>query len=191
MTLIIKKLKVGPKPGDWVPSQSGKDSGNVGRYIETQLKEAGLYVSSVGVDIPLLGLEVKTRNNRAVSPFTICRMSYDEIINTDYYNSKVYNSIKNLYLVRYDNSKNVITSVEVHNWGYDPVINNFFSLSYDYGRKMLQLNKVNKTTINNKSSIGYFEKEKSGLYEFRLSKDELTNLEQSKYVKFSTVFDKP
>ncbi len=199
MTLTVKNVKFGIKVGDSVPAQDPNNLGNVGQYIEQTLKKNGINLSKKGIDIPQLKMEVKTRNDDAESPFTICRMSLEQIINNDYKNSKVFQSIENLLIIRYNNILNTITSIEVHHWNNWDLINEILRTSYDQARNMLIAGHdfysypSVRGDVGKKKCAGYFEHviKKSGREEFhfRLGKGDLENLEKMKNMPAIKLFE--
>lgn len=194
MTLIIKNVKFGINIGDTVPVQDPNDKGNVGRYIEQVIKDRGVTVnSSFGIDIPDLKMEVKTRNNDATSPFTICRMKINEIVQTPYDHSRVYQSIENMLLVRYDNNVNKITSVEVYNWASWLMVNDIFRVSYEEARKIFQNSCYCESTVRGDDCIGYFELSRNvdsdDVYQFRISDKNLKKLESTKKMPALRLFE--
>jgi hypothetical protein len=197
LTLYVKNLKIGLKPGDPVPKQDPHNTGNVGRYHEELLQSQGLTISPVDIDVPELKLELKTRKNNAVSAFSFCRMTVDEIIQKDFKDSKLYRSIENLLLVRYDNILNIVTSVEVYHWAYEPHIYTLFESSYNDAKKLFLKGKLvysKKTVVRSRKSFGYFEIDRAAthedVYEFRITEENLQKLESLKtQVKFNSLFE--
>ena len=197
MSLYIKNLTVGLRPGDKVPKQDSLNKGNVGKYLESVLESQGLTIEPTGIDVPDLRLEVKTRNNNATSPFTFCRMTVKKIISTDFKDSQLYQCIENLLLVRYDDTTNTVTSSEVYNWTRDRVILSWFESSYNQAREKFKQGKsvyTKKTVVRGNRSFGYFEKDRVSnnieQYEFRVSAENLIKLETTKkQVAFKDLFE--
>lgn len=191
--LTIKSVKFGVKVGDSVPPQDPYDRGNVGRYIEGVIKNQGIVLNSSGIDIPSLNMEVKTRSNQATSPFTICRMDVNDIINNNFKNSRVCQSVENLLLVRYCDTLNVVTSVEVYNWNKVALIYDILESSYNASRQIFKTGNY-KNTVRGKGCIGYFEIDRRNtssdeIYQFRLGMDGLKKMEKTKLVTGYKLFE--
>ncbi len=197
MTLIVKHLKIGLFPGDPVPPQDPENRGNVGRYLEEVLRSQGLTVNPTGIDVPDLKMELKTRKNDAVAAFSICRMSVTDILTTDFEDSRLYQSIENLLLVKYNDILNVVTSVNVYNWANDPIILAAFKYAYNSAKLIFSQGTsvyTKKTVVRGNNSFGYFEIDRGSsqndIYEFRISKNNLKKLEiTNKQVKFKELFE--
>lgn len=191
--LTIKSVKFGIKVGDLVPPQDPDNRGNVGRYIESIIKQQGIVLKSSGIDIPSLNMEVKTRSNQAISPFTICRMDVNDIIKNNFENSHVSHSVENLLLIRYCDILNVVTSIEVYNWNRVPLVKDILSSSYESARSVFKTG-MYKKTVRGSGCLGYFEidranKTEDEIYQFRLSLPGLTKMENTKFAPGYKLFE--
>ena len=183
----VKSIKFGLAVGDAVPKQNVNAYGNVGKYLEHVMRSQGIILQNIGIDIPSLNMEVKTRNNSATAALTVCRMHVDDIISSDYNESLVYQSAENLLIVRYCDDENVVTSVEVHNWNKHSLVKDFISSSYESARKrfVAGIHDDKYYLRGDKTHRAYFEKSdknstKSDMYSFRLGASSLIKMEKCK-----------
>jgi hypothetical protein len=174
----VKKIKGGLQVGDRVPRQNKNcNPGNVGKYHEEVLKRDGINVQATGIDLPDLECEIKTRNDDAVSPFTVTRMSRDEIISTPYNQSKIRESIKNLDITRYKDG--VVTSRTIHHWDKDPIIDKDFENAYEYLRnKIISGNCSSYIGGPRNSGFSWEETPTNGTYAWRIKDSKLEKLER-------------
>lgn len=180
--LYIKNVNTGLKVGDRVPKQDPNNPGNVGNWVEKQLKKNGLDLKSKGIDIPNLSVELKTRNVHATSAMTICKMKKDDIISLDFEKSFVRDCLENLLVIKYDNNTNKIVSIEVHNLTRIPIIYQLFDQCYTGAKNSIIRQDTTECTARvNKSSLAYFEfKKDSNEYQFRISNTGLRKVENFK-----------
>jgi len=133
----IKNLKTGLK-SSIVPSQAKGNEGNVGKWYETQLKENGFPMNSKhGIDIPDLGLEVKTRKLGSKAHHTTGNMTYNNIVNTPYKESTIFQKLQQQNRMEYDNDLNTIVEETVYDFR-DPEIQKKIEESYENGRRLLR-----------------------------------------------------
>lgn len=185
----VKKIKGGLKVGDSVPIQNKEyDPGNVGRYQEKVLKRDGINVQPVGIDLPDIDCEFKTRNDDARSRLTVTRMTINEIVATPYAHSAVRDSIKNLDITRYNNG--IVTSRTIHHWDKDPMIDKKFEEAYEYLRNKI-INGSQSSYIGGPKNSGFcWEKTSTNsTYAWRISDTELKNLEKITSVMSSGLFE--
>jgi ATP-dependent helicase/DNAse subunit B len=91
----------------------------------------------------------------------------------------------------------LVTSVEVYNWGYDPLVRLLFENSYNDARKVFLKGPevyTQKTTVKGKKSFGYFEIDRAStrndVYEFRISENNLKKIESTKkQISFNNMFE--
>jgi len=180
--LYIKNVNTGLKVGDKVPKQDPANPGNVGIWVEKQLKKNGLDLKSKGIDIPNLSVELKTRNIHATSAITICRMKKDDIISLDFKKSFVHDCLENLLVIKYDDDINEIVSIEVHNLTRIPIIYQLFDQCYTGARNSIVREDTTECTARvNKGALAYFEfKKDSDDYQFRISNTGLSKVENFK-----------
>jgi hypothetical protein len=180
--LYVKNINTGLKVGDTVPKQNPKNPGNVGKWVEKQLRKHGLDLKPNGIDIPTLGVELKTRNVHATSPMTVCRMTKNDIISLDFEKSFVCDCLKNLLIIKYDDNTNKIVSMDVHNLTRIPIVYQLFDQCYTGARNsIVQENTTLCTARVNKGALAYFEfKPDSDDCHFRISNTGLSKVENFK-----------
>jgi len=84
--------------GKLVPSNI---NGAAGRYIEKELGEQGYPMSNgPGPDIPVINMEVKSRDLDATSAQTIGRMTPEDIVTTPYQASVIHDKLQQQYRVK-------------------------------------------------------------------------------------------
>jgi hypothetical protein len=131
-------------------------NGNAGRDFENKLENLGYYVNrSFGIDLPMLGWEVKTRKESAISAQTITSMHPDDIVKTPYMMSPVYEKFKKQLRV-YTNDGDIIIKIDVFDFDKD-IIQTPVKASYENARKILISNR-NINYIPYKGLSVYFEK---------------------------------
>jgi hypothetical protein len=97
-----------------LPSQYG---GNVGRLIEDELERQGFTINrQQGVDIPGLGVEVKTRKLGSDSPHTVASMTVADIVNTPYNKSPVKEKFTRQFRVTYDDVNHNIVEARIYDF---------------------------------------------------------------------------
>jgi hypothetical protein len=187
----VTKLIKGVKVGDSVPKQC---LGNVGYEIEARLIENGYSINiGHGLDMPDMGLEVKTRKTDAQSANTVGSMTLDDIKSTTYNQSNVCAKIQRQYRVEYDNQISQITSEKVYDFT-DPFIQRKIELGYESARKKI-IAGVKSDYINGGEGIGYFEKKRgvgdTTSYDFRISGPRMKKLETlaNNSKQFNNLFD--
>jgi hypothetical protein len=102
----IKAIKNGVQVGDKVPFKQAY--GNNGRYFEELLGKNGHTLSNdKGVDLPGMGVEVKSRKNGATSYQTMATLNSDDILNLPYEQTHLYDKMQTQYRVKYDDGEKV------------------------------------------------------------------------------------
>lgn len=183
MKVRIKSLKFAQSlVGKIVPTS--KD-GHAGRYNEYLLENMGVTINrGHGPDILSIGVEVKSRDLDATSPHTIADMSLDEIINTPYEQSHVYEKFQQQLRVHIKDQ--VIVSADVYDFG-KPRVQQLIKAAYENAREQLIKEPWLTATSAKGKFYGYFEQcagKKS--YSFRLSDGQMTKLENM----VTSTFDK-
>lgn len=109
--------------GQPVPVRSKDNSGNTGISIDYLVKSLAGSDTRLGgtVDIEQLGIEVKAKDIHTNTNWSIGSMTAEDIINTDYINSPIYQKMQALFLVRYDNDLGLITKTDLCYFDNDEV----------------------------------------------------------------------
>lgn len=130
--------------------------GDAGRDFEDKMEHLGFPINrGSGVDLPHLGWEIKTRKTSATSAQTITSMFPDDIINTPYKLSPVYEKFRKQLRV-YTNDYDKIKSIDLYDFDKES-IQNIMELSYEKARSILIANK--DTSYTPYQGLGvYFEK---------------------------------
>jgi hypothetical protein len=181
-----------------VPERTKKNSAVVGLYIDNLVRQwAGADQGDTsGVDISAFGIEVKSQDIQAGSSWTIGTMTFDDIINTSYTDSSLYDKLQALFLVSYDNKLRSITDTNLYYFDNDE-IQGILQEAYETARrqameyKLATLDKINQNVImfgdekvqftgsqSFKGTSGYsFEYNNSGTsFKFRISNREMKKL---------------
>ena len=94
-----------------------QDGGNIGRLIEDELERQGFIINrQQGVDIPGLGIEVKTRKLGSDSPHTVASMTVTDIQNTPYDKSPVKEKFTRQFRVTYDDVNHRIVEARIYDF---------------------------------------------------------------------------
>jgi hypothetical protein len=180
---LIKRLIVGKQ----LPSNI---NGDAGRAVERLLEDLGIEINrGSGPDILAIGWEVKSRKETATSAQTVTGMYADEIINTPYKLSPVYEKIKKQLRVT-SNDKDVIINVQLVDFD-QAQIQDILEAGYEHARKQISKNQ-NITCTSYKGFYGYFEQTKlpkSKVYDFRLSDSDIDDLIMSSQSTFKNIFE--
>ena len=182
--LKVKALKISQKLiGLKLPTNL---HGHAGRALEQILEDNNIKINrGYGVDIEILGVEVKTRELGATSSQTIADMSLDDIINNDYHKSHVYEKCQRQFRVHTNN--NVIVSAEIYDFSTKP-IQTLLETAYNHARQQLIKNK-GLTYTNYNGFYGYFEKCAGHTsYSFRLSNTDMKTIEKMAKCTYTTMF---
>jgi hypothetical protein len=111
-----------------------QDGGNIGRLIEDELERQGFTINrQKGVDIPGLGVEVKTRKMGSDSPHTVASMTVEDIKNTPYNKSPVKEKFTRQFRVTYDDVNHVIVEARIYNFD-DEHTQKLMDTSYETAR---------------------------------------------------------
>jgi len=161
-----------------IPAQDPNDLGNIGRYCENLLITLGYKVESNAiVDIPGLGIEVKTRNIHAVSPHTIGKMKVDQIKSTPWEDSPIRKKSLCQFRIEYNDYLNIITEAKVYNFQIHEIQYDL-KISYETARSILNSGKVFGDYIRGKYygrlTPAYFENTtKTAFYDFRIPHEKM------------------
>jgi hypothetical protein len=163
--------------------------GHAGREVEKILEGMGVPINrGAGPDILQFGLEIKTRKLSATSAQTITAMHPDNIINTSYFDSPVYEKIRQQLRV-YTNDSNVIVKAEVFNFD-QPQIQELLEEAYEHGRKIITGNPNIGYTPYSKQ-WGFFEQTRKDRpeYDFRVTNTMMEGLEAMSKSTFRNIFE--
>lgn len=122
--------------GHSIPERTKGNTATVGVYIDNLVRKwagASTGVTS-GVDLAVFGIEVKSQDIQTGSSWTIGTMTFEDILNTEYVDSSVYQKLQALFLVRYDNELRIITDANLHYLDNDE-IQSIFKEAYDTARR--------------------------------------------------------
>jgi hypothetical protein len=158
-----------------IPAKQTIDNGNMGKIIETTLKNQGLPIDSKsqGPDISVDGyeVEIKTRKKGSTADVTVGNATVDYIATHDYNNSIIKGKLQTIRWVEYDEN--------------DPFIDKNSSIVktdkvLDFDMKQIQseiehqYNSVRQEIVNNNDSysintrVGWWEKKTENSWAFRI-----------------------
>jgi hypothetical protein len=183
----VKQFKLAQQlVGQQLPTN--KD-GHAGRALESLLETLGITINKgAGADILVYGLEVKTRKETASSAQTVATMSIQDIINTPYKKSNIYQKFQQQLRIK-TNELDIIASAEIYDFD-QPQIQDLVEQGYEFARKQIIANNY----IGYTSYVGhwgYFEQchlPQSDAYSFRFSKQDMEDLEAMAHSTFSILF---
>lgn len=185
-----KKFKITKLPnaekallGKETPKNTYYNRNNVGKFAENTVKEAGYNVDSVGtVDLPDLGVEMKSRDRQSKAPHTVGSMKVKDIINTPYDVSPIKEKFLQQLRIKHDQTYQVVTETKVYDFSFDR-IQKLIEEAYEHGRAVMTTMSTNNddipTYIPPLGNIGYFEKTsiKKNSFSFRLRDSGMKDLE--------------
>jgi hypothetical protein len=169
--------------GKSVPSNI---NGAAGRYIEKELGEQGYPMSNgPGPDIPVINMEVKSRDLDATSAQTIGRMTPEDIVTTPYQASVIHDKLQQQYRVK--TKDQIIVSAEVYDFS-SQYIQEKIEQCYETARqKIIQGDTGNYISGG---SYGFFERQTDGprSYQFRFTDGAMKKLEAMAQSTFTKLF---
>jgi hypothetical protein len=150
--------------------------GEAGRACENLLETIGISINrAAGCDIPQLGWEVKSRKDTATSAQTVTSMRPEDIIQTPYRESPVYEKIrKQLRFTTNDQDK--IVAIDLCDFD-QPQIQDLLEEAYEHARALITADPALCYTPY-EGHWGYFEKTKKDRPEldFRLADGQMEKL---------------
>lgn len=161
-----------------IPSQDPNDLGNIGRYCENLLSNLGYKIESRSiVDIPGLGVEIKTRNKHSTSAHTVGKMELERIIDTSWEESPVRQKMLCQFRIEYDNNLNIITEAKVYNFQIYEIQYNL-KVSYEAAREIMASGQVFGNYVRGKdfgdNTYAYFENTtKDNYWDFRIPNEKM------------------
>lgn len=187
-------IKKGIRVGTRIPMV--QKNGNVGRCIEDMLEAYGNNVSrNRGIDLPGDGLEVKTRNEGAISPQTIGGMSHQSIIDTPWHQSSIRDKVQKQYRIKYKESlehhnESIITSEQIYDFTC-PEIQDKLEEAYEFGRKHLSKFSPGEgpNCTPSTGQWGYFEQQVDGQYQFRVTDKTMKKMESIASSHLNGIFE--
>ena len=186
---MIKTIKNGITVGTEIPIK--QLNGNIGRWAEKELVKNGHTISNErGVDMPLEGIEVKTRKNESTSPHSVGSSRVEDIIDNPYELSHVREKLQTQYRIRYDDNGQVVTKEGLYDFS-DPYLQDRFKEAYENGRKQIAADAVNgfHPPYVKGNEWGYWEQTGPyGSYTFRIPNSAMRKIE--KIAENKPLFDK-
>jgi hypothetical protein len=190
--ISVTKIKAGIPVGTDVPER--QRYGNVGRWAQGVLRDNGFkIVEGKGVDIPELGVEVKSRKIESNSHHTVGTMSIDDIICTPYDLSNVREKFQKQYRVHYSDEGQVVVAEGIVDLR-DDFIQGKVREAYEAGRKKIIQNEAQgfHPPYVKGTEWGHFEIAQSySSYRFRIPNHSMKKIEKvSKNAKiFNSLFE--
>jgi hypothetical protein len=182
MKAKVIKLKV-KMVGLPVPSNFG---GEAGRDIENKLRKQGIPISNgPGADVPLVNLEVKSRDLDATSAQSVGSMTPEAIIATSYKQSVIFEKLQQQYRVKTKNK--VIVSAEIYDFS-SSTIQEKIERCYELARQKIIAGDQHDYVAGGK--YGFFERTVGGSrsYEFRFANGAMKQLESMSKSTFHKLF---
>lgn len=155
------------------------ETGEIGRMIEDKLDEANYVIDRDGtVDLPGLGLEVKSRKKGSICAHSIGSMTVENILKTPYEQSTICCKLQRQYRVKHNEI--IITEAEVFDFT-DPYIQTKIKLAYEHGRTLMAAGKFDQLCRGHATWWGYWEKKNNNSYAFRIRDKAMRGMENEKY----------
>lgn len=124
--------------GMTVPGRSTTNTGNVGTFIDSHLKQQmNITNTTTLVDLASLGIEVKSKDIHTSTDWSIGSMTLQDILSTPYNKSSVYQKLQALLLVTTDDTFQVIKDIGLHYFDIDEV-QKLLEESYEDARAQIQ-----------------------------------------------------
>ena len=173
----------------------GNKHGHAGRALEKLIESMGLGVNrGKGLDLPALGIEVKTRAVDATSPQSVATMLPETIIKTPYEDSVVCKKLQwqlRVKLQKLNDSSNntIVVDATLHDFSL-PHIQKKFKEAYEHAREQIKANPNldNATLVS--GQWGYFErKKKCRSFQFRFSHTDMLAIESMATTTYSSLFE--
>jgi hypothetical protein len=186
----IKKVKFLPDLiGKKLPN---KDFGQAGRAIEDIFEdEYGVTINrGAGPDSPMFGIDIKSRDLDSVSPQTVATMSVNDIIQTPYRQSAVFEKFQQQIRIKTRNN----TIVEADLYDFRPsYIQEKIESAYEYARAQLIKNPYLRATTSGPDGIGrwgYFENtnNRENSRSFRINPSGMDDYEKMAKSNFTNIF---
>jgi hypothetical protein len=165
-TVIITRLKKAESAllGMSVPKQY---NGNIGKLVENIMAANNYEMSNgPGPDIPKLKVEVKTKGNQSGSAYKVGSMTLDDIKRYTYDESPLKDKMQILFIVSHCQIYMKITEARVYHF-YKESIQEKLRESYNSARDLI-LAGNNSSYIRGEDCWGYFERQNSNSWQFRI-----------------------
>jgi hypothetical protein len=171
-------LKKGIQPRTKIPFN--QSNGNVGKWAEDQLIKNGYNVQKNStLDIPDIGVEVKTRKHGSKSCHSMGGMSIERIISTPYDQSTVKEKILSQYRMHYHDQFQEVSDSGVYNFD-EKYIQEKMREAYEGAREMImngdRKNWIRKEIEPGKMAWGAFERNGNS-YVFRIPPNRMNDME--------------
>ena len=156
------------------------------RELEEAIADIGFTLNlGRGVDLPEVGIDIKTRDVDAVSPHTVASMTADSIVATPYRYSNVFDKIQKQHRIKTQNG------VVVDEFTYDfsaPYIQEWIESAYEAARAQMITGARGSYIPGNE--YGYFEQSTTSenTYSFRMSDSAMTRIERIARSTYSDLF---
>ena len=183
----VKKIKV-DYSDTIIPAYDNADSGKIGRWIEEDLKQRNFPIDTAAtVDMPVFGVEVKSRRIDSNAAHTVGGMTLRDIIDTHYDQSPIKQKMQQQFRVSYDANRRVVVDASVVDYSAEDVQQKIKS-AYEAARS--KANPEHSGDLKG-NEFGYFEDKGNGTYAFRIPNSgmkKLTSMAQSEQ-QFQRFFD--
>lgn len=154
---------------------------DVGKVVEDTLEDLGYIVNrGKGVDIPGLGIEVKTRRDGATSARQIGTMTMKDIINTPYRLSPIKDKFQQQFIVKHRD--NVIISADVYDFSNAQIQalieHTFEECRVEMAKYVNCSGDTLPSYVRGNDCLGYWEHHNSNSYQFRIAGSVMEKLER-------------
>ena len=157
-------------------------NGNIGILVEDTMENQGYEMSrGLGVDIPRLGAEVKTKGAESKSAYSMGSLHIDTIKSYDYDNSPIKEKCQTIFKVSHSQTFREITDARVLDFSKN-YIQDKFRDAFDTAREKILAGDESNYIKGHDDAWGYFErKKKSGKptnnWAFRIPVDRMNSIE--------------
>ena len=172
-----------------------KEHGQAGRKLENLIESWGLPINrGAGCDIKILGLELKSRDVDSISPQNVATMTPQQVVDTDYKDSVVYEKFQQQ--LRVFTKKHIVVEADVYDFSHLG-IQELIEHAYETGRaeiakhwRICHRDPGPMPTYVYGSEYGYWERiGSSNSYTFRINLGAYDTLERMAKSTFSNIFD--
>lgn len=121
-------------PGTVIPNC---DNGKRGHWVEDTVEQAGIAINrGKGVDIASLGTEIKSKSVESKSPNSIGTMTVNDIVNTKYEDSVIFEKMQYHYSVDYSSEQRIVISEKEYDFT-DPSVQMLIKETYEQCRAVI------------------------------------------------------
>ena len=191
LTKAEKNLKGFSIPKQGIRNGAGREYGNVGKFVENVIADLGYETNNrIGIDIPKLNIEIKTKNIHSRSAYGIGVMHIDKIIENDYDSSLIKEKLQTIFIAKHDQNFREICNARTLDFQKEEIQN---KLRYAYNSARDKIISGDRSSyIKGDNACAYFENkrrygEQSDSWSFRIPINQMEILESLAKSNFDNI----